>query len=117
MYLSTRMFITLFYTSIHNIAPKEGSQGGLTSGRRPVVKIIAESLSQHDEKHVVPTPLSGIRVGKRKDIISHPFPFGVDRDHFLPLATILTNTFRFFHCHQIPHTWSPVSGTPDLALL
>jgi hypothetical protein len=28
-------------------------------------KIIAESLSQHDEKHVVPTPLSGIRVGRR----------------------------------------------------
>jgi hypothetical protein len=28
---------------------------------RPVVKIIAEYLSQHDEKHVVPTPLS---VGK-----------------------------------------------------
>jgi hypothetical protein len=40
-------------------------QGGLTSGRRPAVKIIAESLSQHDEKHVVPTPLSGIRVGRR----------------------------------------------------
>jgi hypothetical protein len=38
----------------------------LTSGRRPVVKIIAESLSQHDEKHVVPTPLSGIRVGGRR---------------------------------------------------
>jgi hypothetical protein len=33
-------------------------QGGLTSGRRPVVKIIAESLS-HDERHVVSTPLSG----------------------------------------------------------
>jgi hypothetical protein len=32
--------------------------------RRPVVKIIAESLSQHDEKHVVPTALSGIRVGR-----------------------------------------------------
>jgi hypothetical protein len=32
--------------------------------RQPVVKIIAESLSQHDEKHVVPTPLSGIRVGR-----------------------------------------------------
>jgi hypothetical protein len=31
---------------------------------RPVVKIIAEALSQHDEKHVVPTTLSGIRVGK-----------------------------------------------------
>jgi hypothetical protein len=43
-------------------------QGGLTSGRRPVVKIIAESLSQHDEKHVVPTPLSGIR-GGRKDTV------------------------------------------------
>jgi hypothetical protein len=36
---------------------------GLTSGRRPVVKIIVESLS-HDEKHVVPTPHSGIRVGE-----------------------------------------------------
>jgi hypothetical protein len=35
------------------------------SSRRPVVKIIAESLSQHDEKHGVPTPLSGIRVGGR----------------------------------------------------
>jgi hypothetical protein len=39
----------------------------LTSGRRPVVKIIAESLSQHDEKHVVLTPLSGIRVGGRRN--------------------------------------------------
>jgi hypothetical protein len=27
--------------------------------------IIAESLSQHDKKHVVPTSLSGIRVEKR----------------------------------------------------
>jgi hypothetical protein len=34
------------------------------SGRRPVVKIIAEYLSQHDEKHVLPTLLTGIRVGK-----------------------------------------------------
>jgi hypothetical protein len=38
----------------------------LTSGRRPIVKIIAESLLQYDEKHVGQTPLSGIRVGKRK---------------------------------------------------
>jgi hypothetical protein len=37
----------------------------LTSGWRPVIKIIAESVSQYDEKHVVPTPLSGIRVRKR----------------------------------------------------
>jgi hypothetical protein len=36
------------------------------SGKRPVVKII-KNLSQHDEKHVVPTPLSEIRVGKRKE--------------------------------------------------
>jgi hypothetical protein len=36
------------------------------SGRRPVVKMIAESLSQHDKKHVVPTPRSGIRVRKRE---------------------------------------------------
>jgi hypothetical protein len=34
-------------------------------GGRPVVKTIPESLSQHDEKHVVPTPLSGIRLGRR----------------------------------------------------
>jgi hypothetical protein len=27
----------------------------------------AESLSQHDEKQVVPTPLSGIRVGKEEE--------------------------------------------------
>jgi hypothetical protein len=32
------------------------------------VKIIAESLSQHDEEHIVPTSLSGIRVGKRRKI-------------------------------------------------
>jgi hypothetical protein len=37
----------------------------LTSGRRPFVKIIAESLSQHDEKHVVPTPLS-VGKGRKK---------------------------------------------------
>jgi hypothetical protein len=30
-----------------------------------VVKIISESLLQHDEKHVVPTPLSRIRVGRK----------------------------------------------------
>jgi hypothetical protein len=48
------------------IVSTHSSQGGLTSGRRPVVKIIAESLSQHDEKHVVTTPLSGIRVGGRR---------------------------------------------------
>jgi hypothetical protein len=34
-------------------------QGGLTSGRRPVVKIIAESLPQHDENPVVPPHLVG----------------------------------------------------------
>jgi hypothetical protein len=33
------------------------SQGGLTSNRRPVVKIVAKSLSQHDEK-MKPTPPS-----------------------------------------------------------
>jgi hypothetical protein len=35
------------------------------AGKRPVVKIVAESLSQHDEKHVVSTTLSGIKVGRR----------------------------------------------------
>jgi hypothetical protein len=36
-------------------APKEGRR---QASDRLVVKIIAESLSQHDAKHVVPTPLS-----------------------------------------------------------
>jgi hypothetical protein len=45
-------------------------QGWLTSGRRPVVKINAESLSQHDEKYGVPTTLSGIRVGERRKSIA-----------------------------------------------
>jgi hypothetical protein len=27
-------------------------------------------LSQHDEKHVVPTPLSGIRVGRRVFLVT-----------------------------------------------
>jgi hypothetical protein len=40
-------------------------EGGRQAGRRLVIKIIAESLSRHDEKHVVPTPLSGIKVGRR----------------------------------------------------
>jgi hypothetical protein len=39
--------------------------GGLTSGRQPVVKIVTESLSQHDE-NMLYRSLSGIRVGKRK---------------------------------------------------
>jgi hypothetical protein len=30
---------------------------------------IAESLTQHDEKHVVPTPFSRIGVGKSKDLL------------------------------------------------
>jgi hypothetical protein len=51
---------------------------------------------------------------KKKNIYtyltSRPFPIGVGRDHILPLTTTLTHTFRFFHCHQILHTSSPVSG-------
>jgi hypothetical protein len=33
---------------------------------RQAVKIVAESLPQYDEKHVVPTPLIMIKVRKRK---------------------------------------------------
>jgi hypothetical protein len=36
--------------------------------RRPVVIIVAESLSQYEKQHVVPTPLSGISIGKRENI-------------------------------------------------
>jgi hypothetical protein len=54
---------------LQSLAPTPVSMR-VASGRRPVVKIFAESLSQHDEKHVVPTPLSGIRVGRRdSDIV------------------------------------------------
>jgi hypothetical protein len=35
----------------------------------------------------------------------------VGSGEFLPLATILTNIFRFFFFDQIPLTSSPVSGT------
>jgi hypothetical protein len=38
----------------------------LTSGRRPVEKIIAESLSQYDEKHVVPTDPTWWDKGRKK---------------------------------------------------
>jgi hypothetical protein len=37
-----------------------------TSSRRPVVKIIAEFLSQHDEKHVVQIPLRDRDKGRKK---------------------------------------------------
>jgi hypothetical protein len=40
------------------------SQEGLTLGRWPIVKINDKSLPQHDEKLVVPTPLSEMRIGK-----------------------------------------------------
>jgi hypothetical protein len=41
------------------------SQGWLTSGSRPVVKVNEESLSQHDEKDIVPTPLT-VGKGRKK---------------------------------------------------
>jgi hypothetical protein len=51
--------------------------------RRPVVKINAESLSQHDEKHVVPTLLSGIRVGGRAFVRTFvTFDMTLTRFHF-----------------------------------
>jgi hypothetical protein len=48
-----------------NLLPR-APQGEMTLERQPVVKTIFESLSQNDEKHVVPTPLSGIRIGKKR---------------------------------------------------
>jgi hypothetical protein len=63
----------------HPHKPKWLSYADVTSGklivsRRIVVrqaagrKIVVESSSQHDEKHVALAPLSGIRVGKRRRI-------------------------------------------------
>jgi hypothetical protein len=48
---------------LQSLAPNPGSR---RVDVRSVVKIITESLSQYDEEHVVPIPLSGIRVGKRR---------------------------------------------------
>jgi hypothetical protein len=44
-------------------------QGGLTSGRRPVVKIIAESLSQHDKNMLYRPHLDKGR--KKKEVSQH----------------------------------------------
>jgi hypothetical protein len=46
---------------------------GLSSGRRPVLKIIAESLSQRDKKPVVKTDLYLLDKGRKKkrDKIEH----------------------------------------------
>jgi hypothetical protein len=51
-----------------------------SSGWWPVVNIFAESLSQHDEKHVVPTPFSVIRGGERR---------WVSRRNEMPLLPLL----------------------------
>jgi hypothetical protein len=55
----------------------------LTSDRRNIVLIIAESLSQHDEKYVVPTPLNGIRVEKRRG------ESGVNKTYTLAIPKII----------------------------
>jgi hypothetical protein len=47
-------------------------------GGRPVVKIIAGSLSQHDEKYGVPTPLGGIRIGKERHQLGTTVPARYD---------------------------------------
>jgi hypothetical protein len=52
---------------LQSLAPTPVSKGvdfRQAAGR----KIISESLLQHNEKHVVPTPHSGIRVELRKDL-------------------------------------------------
>jgi hypothetical protein len=57
---------------LQSLAPTPVSRG-VDVRQAAVVKIIAESLSQHDEKHVVPTPLSGIRVGRRRLYVYNVF--------------------------------------------
>jgi hypothetical protein len=73
--------------------------------RRPVVKIIAESLSQHDEKHV-PTPLSGIR-GRRRILVSNIWDKKI-------LVTIHINLFIKLHTY-IPLTLCPWRGSRDIS--
>jgi hypothetical protein len=59
---------------------------------RPVVKIVADALSQHDEKHVVPTLLIGIRVGKRR-VVGSSSNYRVIRAHFHRM--LLTSVNRY----------------------
>jgi hypothetical protein len=61
----------------------------VSSGRRPIVKIISESTSQHDEIHVVPTPLSGIRVGRRRKYLIINILFA--QSFFILLSAFLEN--------------------------
>jgi hypothetical protein len=57
----------LFQLPLQSLAPTPDSRR--VDVRRPAVKMIAESLSQHDEKNVVPNPLSGIKGKKKKSIV------------------------------------------------
>jgi hypothetical protein len=62
MYICDQCILVIYFYPIYLY-----SQERLTSGRQPIVKIIAESLSQHDEKHVVLTPGKG----RKKYICDH----------------------------------------------
>jgi hypothetical protein len=55
-------------TKIYYLELLRAAEGTLSRWSRLHLQSLAStpvSLSQHDEKHVVPTPLSGIRVGER----------------------------------------------------
>jgi hypothetical protein len=56
----------LVLTAFAVVCAHSCSSSRRVDGWWPAVKIVAVSLPQHVEKHVVPTPLSGIRVGKKR---------------------------------------------------
>jgi hypothetical protein len=65
------------------------------------------SLSQHDEKHVVPIPLSGIRLGgRRKNIVCIP----IENPHksFELLNASIVKPIIYHHHHQpiTVHCWT-----------
>jgi hypothetical protein len=54
-----------FGRHVNLLVPAAFAVVSTNSGFKVDVEIIVESFSQHDEKHVVLTTLSGIRIGKR----------------------------------------------------
>jgi hypothetical protein len=84
------------------------------SGRRPVVKIITES-EHHDEQHDVPTPLSGIRVGRRhSNVFLRCLPVyknNTSRDK----STSTTEKPTYYLFTYMPFTLYPRRGSRDIS--
>jgi hypothetical protein len=66
-----------YYSFILSRTPHE------TPHERISILKVAESVLKHNEKHVVPTPLSGITVGKRTYILYIRLLYPIQTDTFM----------------------------------